>query len=91
MEIRKETVTTILTTDSKKITENDLCVFNALGKSYIGRFKGISKKGSMIFESEISKNETIKFTVMPKSISEIYLAKIDILTDNALPFGGSED
>ena len=81
MEIKRETTVTVLTTDGKEIHEGDYVVFNASGRCHAGHFAGISKKGSLIFESVIYGTD-VTFHVMPKCIETIYMAEIKLSAES---------
>ena len=70
MKIEKEVVVRLLTTDGQELKEGDEVIFNAIGKCFIGIYRGITKKGSIIFDGVIQE-EPVRFNIMPKSITTI--------------------
>lgn len=70
MKIEKEVVIRLLTTDGHELKEGDKVIFNAIGKCFIGTYKGITKKGAVIFDGVIQE-EPVRFNIMPKSITTI--------------------
>lgn len=77
MEIKKEITANPMTTDGKILEYGDSVVFNADGKCLAGIYKGMSKRGAVMFDGIIA-NEKVTFNVMPRSITAIYKAEIGL-------------
>jgi hypothetical protein len=57
----------------KEITVNP----TAEGRCFAGIYKGINKRGAVMFEGVIADNKVL-FNVMPRSIKAIYKAEINV-------------
>lgn len=77
MELVKETTISVMTTDGKKIEMGDTVVFNLEDRCCAGVYKGISKKGALMFDSKIV-GTGVRFHIMPRSIKEIYKAEVKV-------------
>lgn len=81
MEIVKELVIKPMTTDGKQMETGKKYVFIAQGKTIVGIFAGYAKKGALIFKNEIC-GAKVSFNVLPKSISTIYEATLEVKGGN---------
>lgn len=86
MEIVKRQVIDVNTTDGKKLEVGTNVYLNALGYVILGTFKGISKKGALMFDG-IGKFTDVTFNIMPKSIEEMYIADSSLFA--SMTFEGS--
>lgn len=77
MEIKKEITVNPMTTDGKILENGDEVVFIAEGKSFVGIYLGINKRGAVMFSTYFG-DEPITFNVMPRSIAAIYKARIEM-------------
>ena len=77
MQAEKKVIIEVKTTDRKIVDKCDTVYLVANGYTIAGTFNGISKKGAWIFKG-IGKFEDVTFNIMPKSISEMYLAEVNI-------------
>lgn len=74
MEIKKETITTVLSTDNKPINKGDMCILVTNDdKPYWGKFVGITNKGALEFDTPYC-----DLRVMPKNVKLIYHANVVI-------------
>lgn len=73
MQIKRETKVFVETTDGNPMVIGDRYVFAVDGKSYIGDYAGISKRGAIEFENVL---QDCKFAVMPKSIDFCYKSNV---------------
>lgn len=80
MQIKKETVISVMTTSGKTINVCDTVVFNADGKCFTGVYMGLTDRGALKFKGKIA-NTDVTFHVMPKSIKEIYKADVKVKND----------
>lgn len=75
MEISKETVVSVKTTDGQKIVNGDICLMQFGECSMVGEYTGLTKYGALGFKSVVAGcNET--FNIKPRSISKIYKVNI---------------
>lgn len=81
MEIKKETVTTLLTTDGQEIKLGDMCMFETQGRPIIARFGKIVSRGNLMFVYQFPNSENVAFTVNPKAIKKIYKVKMEALSN----------
>lgn len=81
MEIVKETLTKVMTTDGREINVGDRVVFNADNKCFIGDYIGITKRGAVSFKGVIDSSD-VTFNVMPKSIKEIYIVSAQLMMES---------
>lgn len=77
MQIKKETVISVLTTNGETINVGDTVVFNAEGKCYTGVYMGLSDRGALKLKGKISGTD-VTWNVMPKSIKEICKADVTV-------------
>ena len=77
MQIKKETVISVLTTSGEVINAGDTVVFNFEDKCCVGVYLGFSERGALRFTGKISDTD-VTFHVMPKSIKEIYKADVKV-------------
>lgn len=75
MEVSKVTEVIIKTSSGDRINEGDVVVFECAGKSYCGKYRGLSKKGALKFEAILS-GEKVTFNVLPRSVEKIYKSQI---------------
>jgi hypothetical protein len=54
MQIKKETVISVLTTSGETINAGDTVVFNAEGKCYTGVYMGLTDRGALKFKGKIA-------------------------------------
>lgn len=80
MQIKKETVISVLTTRGETIRVGDTVVFNAEGKCYTGVYMGLTDRGALKFKGKIAGTD-VTWNVMPKSIKEIYKADVEVKND----------
>lgn len=77
MEIKKEITVNPMTTDGKVLENGDEVVFIAEGRGFAGIYLGINKRGAVMFSTFFG-DEPITFNVMPRSITDIYKAEINV-------------
>lgn len=77
MQIKKETVISVLTTDGETINVGDTVVFNFEDKCCVGVYMGLSDRGALKFKGKIADTD-VTYHVMPKSIKEIYKADVTV-------------
>lgn len=77
MQIRKETVISVLTTSGETINAGDTVIFNFDEKCCVGVYLGLSDRGALKFRGKIAGTD-VTFHVMPKSIKEIYKADVKV-------------
>lgn len=77
MEIKTEISKKIFTADGTEIHEGDVVVFVAEGREFVGEYKGISKRGALMFHG-VMENDGVRYNVMPRSITEIRFADVNI-------------
>ena len=80
MEIKKEITVNPMTTDGKVLECGDKVIFTAEDKCFAGIYKGISKRGAVMFDGVIAGTE-VTFNVLPRSIMTIYKAEIKVEED----------
>lgn len=85
MQIKKETVISVLTTRGETINAGDTVVFNAEGKCYTGVYMGLTDRGALKFKGKIADTD-VTFHVMPRSIKEIYKADVTVHQEVASGF-----
>lgn len=92
MQIKKETVISVLTTSGETINAGDTVVFNFEDKCCAGVYMGLSDRGALKFKGKIVGTD-VTFHVMPKSIKEIYKADVTvhIAADNFMNKPESEE
>ena len=73
MQIKKETVISVLTTSGETINAGDTVIFNFDDKCCVGVYLGLSDRGALKFKGKIADTD-VTFHVMPRSIKEIYKA-----------------
>lgn len=81
MQIKKETVISVLTTSGETINAGDTVIFNFDDKCCVGVYLGLSDRGALKFKGKIADTD-VTFHVMPRSIKEIY--KADVKPDNGV-------
>ena len=77
MQIKKETVISILTASGEVINAGDTVIFNFDYKCCVGVYLGLSDRGALKFKGKIAGTD-VTFHVMPKSIKEIYKADVKV-------------
>lgn len=77
MQIKKETVISVLTTSGETINAGDTVVFDFEDKCCVGVYMGLSDRGALKFKGKIVGTD-VTFHVMPKSIKEIYKADVTV-------------
>ena len=75
MQIKKETVISVLTTSGEVINAGDTVVFNFEDKCCV--YLGLSDRGALKFKGKIADTD-VTFHVMPRSIKEIYKADVTV-------------
>lgn len=77
MQIKKETVISVLTTSGEVINAGDTVIFNFDEKCCVGVYMGLSDRGALKFKGKIADTDVI-YHVMPRSIKEIYNADVTV-------------
>lgn len=80
MQIKKETVISVLTTNGETINVGDTVIFNFDDKCCVGVYLGLSDLGALKFKGKIS-GTNVTWNVMPKSIKEICKADVKVKND----------
>lgn len=80
MQIKKETVTFVMTTSGETINVGDTVIFNFDDKCCVGVYLGLSDRGALKFKGKIAYTD-VTFHVMPRSIKEIYKADVKVKND----------
>lgn len=80
MKIEKVTEINVYTTDGKLMEVGSIVTFESAGKNFCGIYKGISKKGALMFGSVIN-GTNVTFNILPSSIDEIFLASVKLNGD----------
>ena len=80
MQVEKEVVVKVKTTDGKTILLGDMVVLTARGYTYVGRYLGISRRGGLVFEGLKMDDVQAKFSIMPSGISKIYKCNAELQT-----------
>lgn len=70
MELERETIIKVRTTDGNEVKKGDVVIFTTKDKCLFGKFVGLSARSNFIFKSLIGDFEYI---VNPKTIKELYL------------------
>jgi len=77
MQIKKETVISVLTTSGETINAGDTVIFNFDDKCCVGVYLGLSDRGALKFKGKIADTD-VTYHVMPRSIKEIYKADVTV-------------
>lgn len=75
MEISKETVVSVKTTDGQNIEKGDICLMQFGDCSVVGQYLGLTRYGALSFESIVSGYKT-SFNIKPNSIKAIYKVNV---------------
>lgn len=69
MELERETIIKVRTTDGCEVKKGDYVIFTTKDKCLVGKYIGLSARSNFIFKSLIGDFE---FIVNPKTIKEMY-------------------
>lgn len=75
MEISKETIISVKTTDGKKIEPGDICLMQFGECSLVGEYKGLTPHSALGFKSVVAGCDDT-FNIKPRSIRKIYKVNI---------------
>ena len=73
MEVERETIIKVRTTDGSEVKKGDVVIFTTKDKCLSGKYVGLSARSNFVFKSLIGDFEYI---VNPKTINEMYLASV---------------
>lgn len=84
MKVEKTVITKFVTTDNKEFNVGDEMIFETKGLVATGIFKGVGKKGSLIFTGREQFHD-VEFHISPAYIGKIYIVD-DFSKNMNLPF-----
>ena len=77
MQLKKIVTVEAETTDGKKMVVGEDYIIVIADRSLCGTYKGISKKGALMFQVPLKGEDTL-FNIMPSSIAKIFEAAIEV-------------
>lgn len=78
MQIEKEVVIRVKTSDGKILQVGDTVILIARGHTYIGKYMGIVGKGALQFDGIKLDDVQTRFAIMPSSITKIYKCNVEL-------------
>ena len=79
MQVERELVVRVKTSDGIVLKPGDIVALTARGYTYVGKYLGVSGRGALSFDGIKMDDVQPKFSVMPATITKMYKCCIELI------------